>query len=118
MASSIKVELRGAQGVISKLKLLVPRIRTATEQAVAQTALLIETDAKLNAPVDTGRLRSSIHTEIAPNKLSAMVLDGVTYGVFLEFGTRYIRARPFLFPAYEKNRGAFVALLKANTKLF
>lgn len=118
MASSVSIELKGVDSLLSKVKLLVPRIRAATEQAVAQTALLIETDAKLNAPVDTGRLRSSIHTEIAPNKLSAMVLDGVTYGVFLEYGTRYIRGRPFLFPAYEKNRGAFVALLKAKTKLF
>lgn len=118
MASSVRVELKGADSLISKVKLLVPRIRAATEQAVAQTALLIETDAKLLAPVDTGRLRASIHTEIAPNKLSAMVLDGVTYGIFLEVGTRYIKARPFLFPAYEKNRGAFLALLKANTKLF
>jgi len=118
VASSVSIELKGFDGLLSKVKLLVPRVRAGAQEAVAETALLIETDAKLLAPVDTGRLRASIHTELSPDGLKAMVLDGVTYGVFMEFGTRYIKARPFLFPAYEKNRAAFVALLKAKTKLF
>lgn len=118
MASSVSIELKGFDSLLSRAKLLVPRVRAGAQEAVAEIALLIETEAKLLAPVDTGRLRASIHTELSPDKLKAMVLDGVTYGVFLEFGTRYIKARPFLFPAYEKYRGTFVALLKAKTKLF
>jgi HK97 gp10 family phage protein len=118
VASSVSIELKGFSGLLSRAKLLVPRVRAGAEATVAQTALLIETDAKLLAPVDTGRLRASIHTELSPDKLKAMVLDGVTYGIYREFGTRYSPATPFLFPAYEKNRAAFAALLKANTKLF
>jgi HK97 gp10 family phage protein len=117
-ANSVSVRLEGVDGFLSKVRALVPKVREGTRLAVAQTALLIETDAKLFAPVDTGRLRSSIHAEIAPNGLSATVSDGVDYGIHLEFGTRFQRAQPFLYPAYEKNRQAFVALLKANTKLF
>lgn len=118
MASSLQIELKGVSGLLNKAKLLVPRIRQGVQQTVAETALFIESDAKQFAPVDTGRLRSSIHAEIAPNGLSAVVAVGVSYGIHLEFGTRFQRAQPFLFPAYEKNRAAFVTNLKANLKLF
>lgn len=118
MASSVSVQLQGKQGLLNKLKLLVPKVREGAKQAVAETALLIESDAKQLAPVDTGRLRSSIHAEIAPDGLSATVSDGVTYGIFIELGTRRQKAQPFLGPAYEMNRLAFIANLKKNTQLF
>lgn len=118
MANSLSIQLKGVEGLLNRAKLLVPRIRAGVQDSVATTALLIETDAKLFAPVDTGRLRSSIHTEIAPSQLTAQVLTNVSYAPVQEFGSRYQKAQPFLFPAYEKNRQAFVALLKANTKLF
>lgn len=117
MASSLSIELRGVDGLKAKLLNLVPKVRTGTQQTVAEVALLIESDAKLLSPVDTGRNRASIHTDIAPNGLSAQVAAGTEYAVHLEFGTRYMRARPFLFPAFEKNRAAFLAALKRNLKL-
>ena len=117
-ANSVTIDVQGVSGLLNKLKLLVPRIREGTQLAVAQTALLIETDAKLLSPVDTGLNRAEIHTDIAPNGLSAAVIAGTEYAVFLEFGSRRMAARPFLHPAYEKNRLGFLALLKANTKFF
>lgn len=114
MASDfIGVKLEGVQGFLNKARALVPSTRAAVRQAVAETALLLETDAKQFAPVDTGRLRASIHTEVSSDGLSATVEAGVDYAVFLEFGTRYIQPRPFLGPAYEKNRLPFIARLKA-----
>lgn len=118
MANSVSIRLKGVEGIANKLKLFVPRIRAAAGDTISETALLIETDAKLLSPVDTGLNRAEIHSEITPNRLSAAVYAGTSYAVFLEFGTRYMRAQPFLFPAYEKNRAAFVARLKANLKLF
>lgn len=118
MASSLSITLDGAPGLVNKLKLLVPRIRSAAEQTVAETLLLIESDAKEFAPVDTGRLRSSIHAERAPNGLSGTVATNVSYAPAQEFGTRFQKAQPFLFPAFEKNRADFLANLKQNLKLF
>lgn len=118
MASSVKVEVRGLDSLLNRAKLLIPRIRQQAGDTVAETLLLIETDAKLLSPVDTGLNRAEIHSNLAPNRLSGTVEAGTSYAVFLEFGTRYMAPRPFLFPAYEKNRDAFLARLKTNLKLF
>lgn len=118
MASSVSVRLDGVQGLLSKFKALVPKVADGTRKAVRITLLQVETDAKLNCPVDTGRLRSSIHAEEAPNGLSGSVGTNVTYAPAIEFGTGKSRAQPFLFPAFEKNREEFLTNLKLFTKLF
>lgn len=107
------IELKGVQGLQNKLRALVPNTRRAVREAVALTALLTESDAKLFAPVDTGRLRASIHTNISENGLRAEVVAQTDYAIFLETGTRRQRAQPFLEPALNKNRAAFLARLKA-----
>jgi len=113
MSDFTGIKLTGVEGLRNKLRVLLPATRAAVREAVATSALLLESDAKALAPVDTGRLRSSIHTEISSDGLSAVVETGVDYSYFLEFGTRYIAARPFFGPAYEKNRLPFIARLKA-----
>lgn len=113
MANSFPgIELRGVQSLQNKLRALVPATRAAVRQAVATAALLTESDAKRLAPVDTGRLRSAIHTELSSNGLRATVVAETNYALFVETGTRYQRAQPFLGPAFEKNRAAFLARLK------
>lgn len=118
MANRVVAKVEGASGVINKLKLLVPKVRQAAQDAVAQTALSIESDAKQLAPVDTGRLRASISITFAPDRLSAEVGTNVSYAVHQEFGTRYQPGTPFLGPAYEMNRAAFLANMKQALKVF
>lgn len=117
-SNNISVRIDGVQGLLSKVKALVPKVREGTRRAVGITLLLIETDAKLFCPVDTGRLRSSIHAEPDSNGLGGTVGTNVEYAETIEFGSRTHRAQPYLFPAFEKNRPAFLANLKANTQLF
>ncbi|WP_375374084.1 HK97-gp10 family putative phage morphogenesis protein [Hymenobacter aerilatus] len=119
MASNLQVGVDGQQlnGLLNKIKLLLPSTRAAAREVVAETLLLIESDAKELAPVDTGRLRSSIHTEISSNGLSGVVGTNVSYAPFVELGTTRQRAQPFLFPAYEANRQRFLDNLKSRANL-
>jgi len=73
------------------------------EQLIKTTALAIEGDAKHFAPVDTTRLRGSIHSGKA-GKLEWMVGTNVEYAIYQEYGTRYQSGTPYLRPAVEKNR--------------
>lgn len=54
---------------------------------------------------DTGRLANSIQADIAGK--NATVFTDVQYAPWLEFGTRTIEPRPFMFPALEQERPAW-----------
>lgn len=55
---------------------------------------------------DRGQLAQSIKFEIDRENLTAIVGTNLKYGAYLEMGTTNIKARPWLFPAFEKNRDA------------
>lgn len=68
---------------------------------LARRAVKVETAAKRLAPVDTGRLRSSLTHERGRDEkgLVARVGTNVDYAIFVELGTRHTRAQPYLRPA-------------------
>jgi phage gpG-like protein len=58
--------------------------------AMRDSVLLIQREARINAPVDTGRLRASITPEIRsePGAIIGVVGSNVTYAAPIELGTR------------------------------
>lgn len=113
MSDFASIEVRGVDDLREKLRTLLATTRQAVRDAVATATLLTESDAKVLAPVDTGRLRSAIHSTLSEDGLRGVVVAGTEYAVWVEFGRRGQRAQPFLSPAYEKNRLPFLARLKA-----
>jgi phage gpG-like protein len=81
-------------------------------RVVYQTALAVERDAKLACPVDTGRLRASIHAQLT-GPATAEIGTNTGYGVYVELGYHhaasgaYIPGRPYLVPALERHLPAF-----------
>jgi HK97 gp10 family phage protein len=74
---------------------------------VNKAMLEIWRDARWDCPVDFGNLANSIIPEgptVRGNTVVGYVGTNVTYGPFVEFGTRYMPARPFLGRALEKAR--------------
>ena len=71
-----------------------------------QRANRVRNAAKRLAPVDRGTLRNSIQQEIRSGAggLTARVGTNVEYAVYQEFGTKYMRAQPFLAPALQAAR--------------
>lgn len=89
-----------------------------TEQAIRAVGFAVEAHAKANAPVDTGALQNSIYTVTArhdgypavdtdgervrlpsPRGDEGFVGPSVEYGLYVETGTRYTSAQPYLMPA-------------------
>ena len=89
--------------VINSLGRSVEKAIKAAEKELQLTALEIERDAKLNAPVDTGMLRASITSTGSGSEYE--IGTNLEYAPFVEYGTRYMAAQPFLFPAFEKGVG-------------
>jgi HK97 gp10 family phage protein len=130
-----KIDVKG----LSKMLTSFPRHASF---AIRQTAFSVEFDAKQNAPVDTGALRASIYistkdesgygpsiaeaigvsisatasiaTEFPQptDPLHAVVAVGMSYGPYLEFGTRFMPAQPFLGPAAIANRQFFGEMMR------
>lgn len=110
------------------------------DKVVRKTAFDIEGRAKDLAPVDTGALKNSIYVKFGggestynraqvaastmnpesgllpemarPEAHTATIGPAVEYGIFLEFGTRSMPAQPYMTPAAEAARGAFIAAMK------
>lgn len=82
---------------MASLRVAVAALLVETEAELWRLGLQIQNYARLLAPVDTGRLRSSI----TATKGDRVVTIGtnVEYAAFVEFGTRYMAAQPFLRPA-------------------
>lgn len=76
-------------------------IRTQTVRVVNDTAAEVESIAKQLAPVETGRLRDSIHTENYRNGELKRVVAEAEYAGYVEYGTVHSAAQPFLRPAVE-----------------
>ena len=72
-------------------------ISTFVSDAINRIAANVERFGKQLSPVDTGRLRTSIHfSHSYPRTLQAIVDTGTDYAVFVHEGTRYMRGRPFM----------------------
>lgn len=74
--------------------------RQAYEQ-IANWAADVKALAKQLAPVRTGYLRNSIYAET--QEWTAEIGAEATYASFVEFGTRYMQARPYLYPAVQEH---------------
>ena len=70
------------------------------QKDIEKAALTLEKNAKQNCPVDTGKLRASISTEVG--NLEAEVGTNVEYALYVEFGTSKQSAQPFMRPALDK----------------
>ena len=83
------------------------QLLTVSEKIVGKVSREIRDGAIAKAPVDTGNLARSI-TILRKTRdgLSAKWVIGtnVHYAVFVEFGTRRMRAQPFLMPAFNAAR--------------
>lgn len=112
MSVSANVNKASVRKAIKAISLFTDRKSDAIRAQVATSALAIDRTAKQLVPVDTGRLRGSIHPIFSNQGLDAQVVTNVEYAAAVEFGTRYQRAQPYLFPAAEQERQKFLAAMK------
>ncbi len=67
--------------------------------------------------VDTGATRSSIFVDPGTPSFEQKIGPTTEYAPFIEFGTRYMAARPFMVPTLEKERTPFMEALVEVLKL-
>lgn len=108
----------GLDKILGQLGQIQAGMESKIDRAVQGAGIDCNKYAKQAAPVDTGRLRSSIQYE---NKglYKCICETTVNYAVFVEMGhhTRggnsWVAAQPFLGPAYEQAKAELMDKLKA-----
>jgi HK97 gp10 family phage protein len=115
MAAAIRVEVRGLKEVQQKMEQLAKDVcGTPMRDAMRTATLLVERSAKINAPVDTGRLRASITPEVRMTTVTVQGIVGsnVVYAPFQEFkGRDKPQGRFYLRRAIESNLAKIKELL-------
>ena len=90
------------------LKALPEKARRRLEDVLLLAGHNVERRAKGKVPVKTGATRSSIHVDNRKLKeLEVSIGPSTFYAPYLEFGTRYMAARPFMVPSLEEERLPF-----------
>lgn len=115
------IELSGVDEILNRLQQIGANVSRLENQALRNAAEPVLEDAKANAPVRTGKLKEGLKiSSIKIKEGMKYVLVGVDksdnskifYSKFIEFGTTKMSARPFLGPAYEKNRREIIEEIK------
>ncbi|MCP3426025.1 HK97 gp10 family phage protein [Rothia sp. AR01] len=76
------------------------RVERAVHAATVKAGADLQAQAQRRAPVDTGYLRASIAAE-SPAPGEVLVGPGAHYGIYLEYGTSRMAARPYMTPAFD-----------------
>lgn len=86
-------------------------LKTKADAIVTRTALDLEGQMKVRAPVRTGFLRGSIQASRV-GVAHWRVVVGADYGLYVENGTRHNAPHPFVRPAIAVVRPAFIAAMR------
>lgn len=101
MANEITIKVNGIPEALDMLKKYQRRKKEQIKDELRIGAFKIEGLAKETVPFDTGRLSGSITIDDSDIKvLVERVGSDVSYAPYIEFGTKHMEARPYLFPAF------------------
>ncbi|MDD4986144.1 MAG: hypothetical protein PHQ43_10225 [Dehalococcoidales bacterium] len=92
-----------------KDKEFMGQVRESAKSALKDIVIDVERESKENSPKRTGNNMRSITSDLGPGgELNLEELQGATYstsgyGGYLETGTRFMAARPYMKPAADQN---------------
>ena len=100
MAFEINYELRGVEEFKAAMEHLDSGMQRQVHERLESWAASVKALARELVPVRTGHLRRSIYAKIS--EWAAEIGAEATYAMFIELGTRYMKARPFIYPAVQE----------------
>ena len=109
-----KIKLEGFDELQAKLK---ENVKLETVKAVVQKhGQEMQTTANLICPKDTSNLANSITLELTDGGFTAEVEPHMNYAAYVEYGTRYMSAQPYMRPAFIQESARFKSDLKKLMK--
>ena len=120
-----KIKLEGMEKLQVKLKKNVQM--SDVKRVVRKNGSELQKKAQKNAPVGTpqstgipgyvgGTLKRSIGLDITDGGMTAEVEPTAEYAAYVEYGTRYMNAQPYMRPSYTAQKEMFKSYLKKLTR--
>jgi HK97 gp10 family phage protein len=109
MAIQINIDITGGEEFKAAMERFDSGMQRQVHERLANWAADVKASARQLVPVKTGNLRSSIYSKIS--EWVAEVGAEAAYAMFVELGTRYMRARPFLYPAVQEELPRLEAII-------
>lgn len=104
-----KLEIKGLDKLERSLKenVTMSDVKRVVRHNGSQMHQQMQANADFKKGYQTGTTKRSIGLEIVDGGFTAEVEPGTEYSPYLEYGTRYMDAQPFVKPAYETQKGKF-----------
>lgn len=100
MAVEVTCDVDGVEEFQTAMQKLDSGMQRQVHRFLASWAADVKTAAMRNAPVRTGYLRNKIYAVI--KEWVAEIGADAVYSLFVELGTQYMRAQPYLYPAIQE----------------
>lgn len=110
----INVKIQGADKVIAKLAKNI--LKDEAKKIVKSNGSQLTRNAQRLAPVDTSALKNSITQDIQGGGLESKTSAGVHYAGYVEYGTRFMSANPYMGNAFELQATKFQREMQALMK--
>ena len=101
MAVEITCDVEGVEEFKQAMQQFDSGMQRHVHRQLASWAADVKALAQQLAPVRTGHLKSSIYAKIS--EWVAEIGAEATYALFVELGTRYMQAQPYLYPAIQEH---------------
>lgn len=115
----MQIKLQGARSLQAKLRkrpqLLASKVRPIVKRNAAQLKkkTIQNMNSAYTAGYSTGDTARSVTNTLSQAGLTATIAPGTEYFPYLEYGTRFMAARPTLHPAFAYQSVLFINQLKA-----
>jgi HK97 gp10 family phage protein len=111
-------DVSGFARLTTKIRGSAALLDTTATTAVTGAARALVEEAKSRVPVKEGILKDSIHISnywglSADVTVDALNESGIPYGGFVEYGTSFTPAQPFMGPAAQATEPKFQRLMEA-----
>ena len=105
------IRITGLEQLDKKLKLncTMNDVRRVVRKNGADMQQKIQGHADFSRGYATGTTKRSVDLKIEDGGMTASSGPDTEYSPYLEYGTRFMEAQPFIKPGYEEQKGKFIS---------
>lgn len=112
----VRIEIEGIGEAIKAIAGLQNIVGPEMAKVVRKNGAELQQKEQRTVPVDTGNLKRSILLTVEDGGMTSTVEPTANYAGYVEYGTRFMGAQPYVRPNYEEQKEIFMKDMKKYIK--